>query len=444
MNDRIFKLKKSEVNGGDVVYWMSREQRVQDNWSLIAAFNESVRRNSSLYVVFTLADGFLGATQRHYAFMAQGLESISEKLYKLNIHFTILKGNPPVEITKFINSNNIGALYTDFDPLRIKRQWKKQAADNINCMIYEVDAHNVVPCRIVSAKAEFAAYTIRPKIKKLLDKYLTNFPVIEQHPFNNGVVRCNIKIDLNNYAEYPAKSPFFDGGEDTAYQKFSNFLKNRLGEYSEKRNYPEEEYQSVLSPYLHFGNISAQRIAFDVGNTDANEDSKAAFLEELIIRKELSDNFCFYNENYDNYNGFPEWARKSLEEHIDDRRQYIYSAEQFENALTHDKYWNAAQKEMLITGKMHGYMRMYWAKKILEWTEHPAQALEIAIYLNDKYELDGRDPNGYTGIAWSIGGLHDRPWFEREIYGKIRYMNDSGLKRKCDIEAYVRKIQSFR
>jgi deoxyribodipyrimidine photo-lyase len=168
-------------------------------------------------------------------------------------------------------------------------------------------------------------------------------------------------------------------------------------------------------------------------------DHASAYLEELIIRRELSDNFCWYNEYYDTVESFPEWAKKSYYRFRHDKREYIYTLKQFEHAKTHDELWNAAQMEMIITGKMHGYMRMYWAKKILEWTATPTDAMNIAIYLNDTYELDGRDPNGYAGIAWSIGGVHDRAWFERPIFGQVRYMARSGCEKKFNVKAYIEK-----
>ena len=194
---------------------------------------------------------------------------------------------------------------------------------------------------------------------------------------------------------------------------------------------------SDLSPYLHFGQIAPQRVAREIQQADAPPEAKQAFLEELIVRRELSDNFCWYNPDYDKFSGFPEWAQKTLDQHRDDRREYLYSLEEFEQGRTHDALWNAAQLEMVLRGKMHGYLRMYWAKKILEWTASPEEALEIAIYLNDRYELDGRDPNGYVGVAWSIGGVHDRAWGERPVFGKIRYMNLSGCQRKFKVDQYI-------
>ncbi len=232
-------------------------------------------------------------------------------------------------------------------------------------------------------------------------------------------------------------------GEKAANQVLNDFIEHKLVLYDANRNDPNIDGQSNLSPYLHFGHISAQRVSLEIQKKSTSASEQEEFLEELIVRRELSDNFCFYNENYDNFKGFPDWAKKTLNEHRHDRREYIYSLDQFEKAQTHDDLWNAAQKEMVKSGKTHGYMRMYWAKKILEWTEGPEEALKIAIFLNDKYELDGRDPNGYVGIAWSIGGVHDRAWFPKPIFGKIRYMSYKGAQSKFDVKAYIKKVNSL-
>ena len=440
MSKRTFRLKTGSNNFGDVIYWMSRDQRVSDNWALIEAYNESLKRKVQLFVVFTLADSFLGAGNRQFDFMIKGIKEVAVNLQKLNIHFVLLRGNPPDVLADYINKGYFSTVFTDFDPLRIKRNWKLEFSQKTDITIYETDAHNIVPCRIASEKLEFAAYTIRPKIKRLLNEYLTEIPEIELHPFNTDVDNTFPEIDSFQYSNEPNVSISFLPGENEAQNRLKYFINNRLYDYSGQRNEPSENFQSDLSPYLHFGQISAQRIALEVSNADSLQQSKDDYLEELIIRRELSDNYCFHNSDYDNFSGFHEWAMKSLSAHINDKREFIYTLEQFELSQTHDIYWNAAQSEMVKTGKMHGYMRMYWAKKILEWTESPHQALEFAIYLNDKYQLDGRDPNGYTGIAWSIGGVHDRPWSERPIFGKIRYMNAQGLKRKFQIDKYVNKV----
>jgi deoxyribodipyrimidine photo-lyase len=225
-------------------------------------------------------------------------------------------------------------------------------------------------------------------------------------------------------------------GEGAAHKALKKFIDSKLDIYDDLRNDPNADALSNLSPYLHFGQISAQRVALIVSSL-ANHPSAESFLEELIVRRELSDNFCYRTPDYDSFKGFPDWAKKTLNEHRKDEREFVYSLKEFERAETHEDLWNAAQKEMVNRGKMHGYMRMYWAKKILEWSSSPEEALKIAIHLNDKYELDGRDPNGYTGCAWAIGGLHDRAWAERPVYGKIRYMNRNGAKRKFDIDKYI-------
>ena len=206
-----------------------------------------------------------------------------------------------------------------------------------------------------------------------------------------------------------------------------------------KRNDPNLNKLSNLSPHFHFGHISTQRVAYEIKKLDQFEVDKEAFLEEMIVRRELAENFCEYENNYDFFEGFHPWAQKTLNEHRSDEREYIYSSDEFEESKTHDPLWNAAQNQMKYHGKMHGFMRMYWAKKILEWSDSPEKALQIAINLNDKYELDGRDPNGYTGIAWSIGGIHDRAWFERPVFGKIRYMNYNGCKRKFNVDNYIKQ-----
>jgi deoxyribodipyrimidine photo-lyase len=215
------------------------------------------------------------------------------------------------------------------------------------------------------------------------------------------------------------------------------FISKKLKLYEKHKNDPSLNGQSQLSPYIHFGQLSTQRIALSISSMDPDEKYSTSFLEELIVRKELSENFCWYNKSYDSTDSFPSWAKKTLADHENDIRPYIYSLEEFELANTHDSLWNAAQKELILTGKMHGYMRMYWAKKILEWTHTSEEALRICIHLNDLYSLDGRDPNGYAGIAWSIGGVHDRPWFTRPIFGMVRYMNDTSLLKKYDCSDYI-------
>lgn len=443
-NKRAVLLKAGENKLGPVVYWMSREQRVADNWALIFAQDYAIKAQRELIVVFCISEIVPNATARSYTFLIDGLREIPANLAFFNIPFQLLKGNPEKEIPIFLKRINASVLVTDFDPLKYKRKWKELIAEQIKIPFYEVDSHNIVPYCAASDKLEFSAATIRRKITNQLEKYLVEFPILLIHERNTPVLLKMFDAKFDNIVFYknlkPDKVDWIKSGEINAMLELKNFIKTKLNNYSEKRNNPNLDAQSNLSPFLHFGQISAQRIALEVQHSDAPEVDKDAFLEELIIRKELADNFCYYNPNYDNFDGFHQWAKTTLDEHRNDEREYSYPVETFEFAKTHDPAWNAAQNELLSTGKMHGYMRMYWAKKILEWTPEPEIAMEIAIYLNDKYELDGRDPNGYAGIAWSIGGVHDRAWGERAVFGKVRYMNYDGLKRKFDIKSYEQKF----
>jgi len=439
---RIRLLQKGNESNGPVVYWMSRDQRVHDNWALIFSQQLALEKNRPLAVVFNLVPDFLEATIRQYGFMLTGLEQLESELKKYNINFFLTKGNPETEIPSILKLLNASILVSDFDPLKIKRIWKRDVAKKINIPFYEVDAHNIVPCLFVSDKIEFGAYTIRPKIHKALPEFLDEFPELKKMKVSHLSAEIIDWKDIKNSIKVNRDVNEIDwlkSGEQNAQIVLKDFLEKKLDRYAEERNDPNKNVLSNLSPYLHFGQISAQRIALTVNQFYGNHPSSDSFLEELIVRRELSDNFCYYNTKYDSFEGFPDWAKKTLNDHRKDKREFIYSLEEFEKAKTHEDLWNAAQIEMVKTGKMHGYMRMYWAKKILEWSKSPEEALKIAIYLNDKYELDGRDPNGYTGCAWSIGGVHDRAWTERQIFGKIRYMNFNGAKRKFDVASYIKK-----
>ncbi len=439
---RVRTLKAGNLQKGPVVYWMSRDQRTRDNWALLFSQELSQREKVPLAVVFCLAPQFLGATFRQYAFMLRGLAEVEQNLREHNIPFHLLVGAPEVELPKFFRQSGAGCLVTDFDPLRLKRQWKEAVAKRLDIPFFEVDAHNIVPCWVASSKQEYGAYTLRPKIWRALPEFLDEFPPLQKQellwgepaPTDWQGILAGLSVDRS----VPEVSGF-KSGERAAWAVLKDFLDNKLSDYADGRNDPTREGQSNLSPYLHFGQIAAQRVALDVEVAPAGQKAKEAFLEELIVRRELADNFCYYNPHYDAFAGFPFWAQKTLNEHRDDPREYLYTLAQFDHAHTHDNLWNAAQREMVQTGKMHGYLRMYWAKKILEWTPSPEKALEVAIYLNDRYELDGRDPNGYTGIAWSLGGVHDRAWGERKVFGKIRYMSYNGCKSKFDVAAYIKK-----
>jgi deoxyribodipyrimidine photo-lyase len=438
---RVRELNEKPVRRGSVIYWIWRDQRVYDNWALLYASDIAQSIGSSVEVFFVLPPKY-NVPFRQFDFMIKGAAELEQQLSLLNIPFTFTVGNPVDSLLKRCYELNAGAVVTDFDPLEYKQKLNRLAADKLDCWFGEVDAHNIVPAFIASDKEEFAAYTIRPKIKRLLNEFLTPFPLLKPQKGERIVTKQVMENMDGLFAgvnKEVAPVDWLKPGEKEGERELKRFISERLSNYSEKRNDPNMDAQSDLSPYLHFGHLSAQRVANEVNKADAEAANKESFLEELIVRKELSDNFCLYNREYDSFEGFRSWGRETLNKHRNDKRLFVYSLQEFEEGLTDDPLWNAAENELIRRGKMHGFMRMYWAKKILEWSSSPEEAMEIAVYLNDKYSIDGNDPNGYTGIAWSIGGVHDRAWGEREIFGKIRYMNYNGCKRKFDVAAYIRK-----
>ena len=442
--ERVKVLRGGKFEGKSVLYWMIREKRSTDNWALLASQKTALKNKVPLYVCFQYLGNFPNSNKRHYKFLFKGLLQTQEELNKKNITFSFVKGKASEVIPKLIFNKSVGTLFTDFSPLKIYKSRIQSVLEKISVPFFQIDAHNIVPVWTASDKKEFAAHTIRKKINTKLDKYLLNYPVVQKHPYgeleNNKKSLNQLIKDLKIDASVD-EVDWIDPGEYAVNHKLKK-LKTTLVNFNKTRNDPTKNSLSNLSPYIHFGQVSSQRVAYEITNSSLPREDKESFLEELIVRKELADNFCEYEENYDYFEGFHPWAQKTLNEHRNDKREYLYTSEEFEDAKTHDQLWNAAQIQMKRLGKMHGYMRMYWAKKILEWSPSPETALQTAIDLNDKYELDGRDPKGYTGIAWSIGGIHDRAWFERPVYGKIRYMNFNGCKSKFDVDKYIKMYES--
>ncbi|XP_069991330.1 deoxyribodipyrimidine photo-lyase [Penaeus vannamei] len=427
-----------------IVYWMSRDQRVQDNWALLFAQRLALKNKVSLHVVFCLVPKFLDATIRHFHFMLRGLEEVEKECKDLNIEFHLLLGEAKDVLPTFIKEHKIGGLVTDFSPLRVPRQWLKDVKKAIpsNIPMCKVDAHNIVPCWITSDKQEYSARTIRKKIHDKLPKFLTKFPPVAKHRYTSKYKSKGVDwVEAEKSLEVDQTVKPVDWatpGTRAGLDLLNEFCLKRLRKFAESRNDPTINALSNLSPWLHFGQISAQRCVLEVKRYNKQlSKSVEAYVEEAVVRRELSDNYCFYQKNYDNLDGAYEWARKTLEDHRNDKRPYIYTRETLEEGKTHDELWNSAQIQLVTEGKMHGFLRMYWAKKILEWMKSPDDSLATAIYLNDKYSLDGRDPNGYVGCMWSICGIHDQGWGERQVFGKIRYMNYDGCKRKFKINAYV-------
>jgi deoxyribodipyrimidine photo-lyase len=430
------------VHSGDyVVYWMQASQRARDNHALEYAVGKANELNKPLVVFFGLTSSFPEANERHYLFMLQGLQETANELEKKGIPFVIQQISPEKGVLSI--SKNASLTVTDRGYLRIQKQWRQYAAQHLRCPLIQVESDVVVPIETVSQKEEYAAATIRPKIHKYLETFL--LPLTSE-PLQRTYMKHHFEsLDLSNissivstlHLDHTVKpSSLFHGGTSHALRLLHRFMQQKLPLFTELRNDPSKEYCSYMSPYLHFGQISPLTIALKIHATGCS--NIGAYLEELIVRRELSMNYVYYNLTYDSFDALPSWAKTTLLRHTQDPRQYIYTKDELEQAKTHDPFWNAAQLEMKHTGKMHGYMRMYWGKKILEWTKSPQDAFQIALSLNNKYELDGRDPNGFTGIAWCFG-KHDQAWKERPIFGKVRYMNDAGLTRKFNMKNYVEK-----
>jgi deoxyribodipyrimidine photo-lyase len=440
-NQRIKRLNSNTFQKRKyILYWMQASQRTKNNHALDYSIELANRYQKPLVVFLGLTDTFPDANLRHYHFMVQGLKEIEESLENKQIQFIIKKISPEKGIIPL--AKDACVVIGDQGYLRIQRQWRKQVAEEITCPFIQVESNIIVPVEEASHKEEYAAYTLRPKVMwKFIDYVKQNEdskPIKDSLKFDfESEVISNVDTFLKDMNIDTSVKPVegFVGGEKQAEALLKDFISHKLDTYGSLKNDPNNEYTSHLSPYLHFGQISPSYIMSEI----YKKEGYGQYIEELLVRRELAINFVYYNTMYDSFKGLPSWALETLQKHRNDRRQYLYIIEEFEQANTHDPYWNAAQRQMIQTGYMHGYMRMYWGKKILEWTKTPEDAFDIALYLNNKYELDGRDPNGYAGVAWCFG-KHDRPWKERQIFGKVRYMNAKGLERKFDIETYSNRF----
>jgi deoxyribodipyrimidine photo-lyase len=432
-----------ERRGRFVLYWMHASCRAACNHALEYAIRRADEMGKPLVVCFGLTPDFPGANARHYVFLLEGLRETQETLAGRGIQLVVRKGSP-YEVALTL-AQDACLVVTDRGYLCIQRKWRKQVAMALNCPLIQVESDVVVPVEAVSRKEEYTAATLRPKLHKLLSSYTQELKELAPRKDSTGMRFASLSLnDIPAIVrelgvdEGVSPVPSFRGGTSEARMQLKDFLDKKLRRYHEERNDPNLDAQSNLSPYLHFGQISPLEITLAMKRRRG--EGKEAFLEELIVRREVSMNFVFYNQDYDSFRGLPDWCKKTLMEHEKDKREYLYDLADLEGARTHDFYWNAAQREMVLTGKMHGYMRMYWGKKILEWTERPEEGFGIALHLNNKYQLDGRDPNSFAGVAWCFG-KHDRPWKERSVYGKVRCMVAAGLKRKFDIEGYVRQVE---
>ena len=428
--------------GKYILYWMQASQRHIHNHALEHAIDLANERELPVAVVFGLTANYPEANLRHYQFMIEGLREVRQDLDNRGIPFYMYEGSPDQVAIEAAEEARI--IVADRGYLRHQKEWREKVANEAGCLVVQVESDVLVPVETASDKEEYAARTIRPKIHKQIKEFLTPLGKRKVKKPSKGInLEKGLDLDdeqlLDRFDLDTSVGPVstFKGGYSEASARLKEFIKNRLQNYAEERNDIAEENTTTLSPYLHFGQISPVDALLQVlkeGNR-TNENVEA-LLEEMIVRRELAINFVHFNPDYDAYKALPEWAQETLEKHREDEREYLYTFDEFEKGKTHDPYWNASMNEMKKRGTMKGYMRMYWGKKILEWSPSPEKAFDTTLALNNKYFLDGRDPNSYANVAW-IFGKHDRPWQQRKVYGTIRYMNANGLKRKFDVESYI-------
>ncbi len=396
---RIFELNNKPIKYGEIIYLCEREIRAKDNFALLFAIQKTKEVSLPLKIIYPKVNY---EYQPKQVFIDNQIIQAKKQFRQIGLDFEIIEKSP-AEIIKNLRP---ALIIFDFNPI-LKRKYLK----NADFKIYEIDGHNIIPARFVSDKQEYSAATLRRKIYYNIYPFLTEFDNLTTE-----------KVEADYVLE--------------------NFIKNKLQYYAEYKNDISKDVLSGLSKYINLGFISSQRVALEVIKSGVSDINKEVFLEELVVRKELADNFCLYSKNYKDFTSIPNWAKVSLENHMYDIRPYIYSTEELEKAKTHDTLWNATQIQLIREGTIHGYLRMYWAKKILEWTPSPKEGLKTAIYLNDKYAYDSPSANGYTGILWAIAGLHDRAFIYYPITGKIRRMTYDSIKRKYDLGDYLQKYVS--
>ena len=434
--------------GRYVLYWMQASQRAGCNHALEFAIRRANEMNLPVVAAFGLTADYPEANERHFAFMLEGLAGTARELANRGIALIVQGGRPPSVAARL--AADAALVVADRGYLRHQRQWRRELARKAKCPVIRVESDVVVPAETAADKDLYAVRSLRSRVTELWDRFLV--PLSETIPRRDSLglklesmdvsdvnaVLTGLKIDRS-----VGRVRHYVGGASRARALLGEFLHNRLGKYDRLRNDPAEDVQSNMSPYLHFGQISPLEIALAVrAARGVKRANKNAYLDQLLVWRELGINHVLYSRGYDSYTGLPAWARATLRRHQSDRRPYVYTRRQLEEADTHDPYWNAAMREMVVTGKMHGYMRMYWGKKIIEWTRSPRTAFRVTLALNNRYFLDGRDPLSYSNVAWCFG-QHDRPWASRAVFGNVRYMAASGLERKFDIDRYVRRCEEL-
>ena len=457
INERVVQLNDKPVNTGArfVLYWMQMFKRTSHNHALRWAIRKANELTLPLVVYEGLKYNYPWANDRLHTFILEGIEEKRNEFERLGIRyiFYLQEDAGSLKNTVAALAKDAALIVTDDFPCFIIPGHNRRVADFADIVVHAVDSNGIIPLSKFD-KEEYAAYTIRPKINKLLPAYLIPFE-------EENVEKDSTCIDLDANFETPAASatipklvsecdidhtvgpsPIYDGGTVNGRNRLKKFVEEIRPDYENARNKPDRDGSSRLSAYLHFGFLSPLEIALAVQEANAPQESIDAYLEELIVRRELSFNMTMYNRNYDSLNALPAWVQKTMREHAGDERSHLHSLEQLEAGETHDELWNAAQREMVVTGEMHNYMRMLWGKNVIAWSRSYEEAFETLVHLNNKYCLDGRDPNSYAGILWCFG-KHDRPWMERPVFGTVRYMTSGSTGKKFNSKKYIEWTRSL-
>lgn len=456
INERVLQLKDAEPNADAkyVLYWMQMFKRTTHNHALVFAIRKANEFKLPLVVYEGLKYYYPWASDRLHAFILEGVEEKRAAFEKLGIKYVFYlqkdKSAPKQTVAKL--AKDAACIVTDDFPCFIIPRHNERISEKAKVPVYVVDSNGIIPmCKF--EKEEYGAYTIRPKIKKILSNYLKPFKEEKLDVQKPGIrVDCpDTKVTENNIATLAsecdidhslAPSEYYHGGTANGRKRLKKFVKEILPNYETGRNKPDRDGSSRLSSYLHFGFLSPLEVALAVEDADAPKAAKEAYLEELIVRRELSYNLTLFNPKYDSLDALPEWVHKTMRKHADDKRDVVYSLEELESCRTHDELWNAAQREMVATGEMHNYVRMLWGKNVIAWSRTYEEAFETLVHLNNKYCLDGRNPNSYAGILWCFG-KHDRPWMERPVFGQMRYMTSGSTGKKFDSKNYIEWTKSL-
>lgn len=477
---RVFKRNQNDLNpGGDyVLYWMQINRRFHYNFALEYAVGWANKLDKPLLILEAFSCDYPWATDRSHTFMMQGMKEHLDYATEQDLNYVSFVEEEPGQYEKLLKdlTSNASVLVTDEYPVFIMRERNEKYPKEMDLPYITVDSNGLIPLGLTD-KDPYSAYFFRKIMQKHFIEAYTHPP--KQNPLNE--LESNEKIDLddsffedlpdardalNNIPEFISGLDIdhdvhpidLNGTRSAATGMLGQFIKNALLEYDDKRNDPDENKTSQLSPWLHFGKISEHeivqavldhqpegwdldKITFNKGSTggffngDPNVDG---FLDEVITWREVGYHFAHHRPDYDQISSLPDWVQKTMDEHRDDPREYVYSYDEFKNSQTHDEIWNAAQTQLREEGIIHNYLRMLWGKKIIEWTPDYETAAEYMIDLNNIYAIDGRDPNSYSGIFWCLGRF-DRAWQERPIFGKLRYMTSESTQKKVKLKQYLDK-----